>query len=136
MHENKIVIIVRNNLKNWQKLNVTAFLAGAVAIEFPELHGRHLVTASGNNYLPFFKQPVVIYRANDIGQMQRVFKRAKERELNIGIYPAQLFNTMNEQNNLDETARHTDDDQDLVGLAIYGDSKKVNKAIDGLKFHD
>ena len=46
MHENKIVIIVRDDLKTWQKLNVTAFLSSAVAIEFSELHGRHLATAS------------------------------------------------------------------------------------------
>lgn len=136
MHENKIVIIIRDDLKTWQKLNVTAFLAGAVAIEFPELHGRPLTTASGNTYLPFFKQPVLVYKANDTGQMQRVFKRAKERELKIGIYPSQLFNTMNEQDNIDETGRHTDDELDLVGLAIYGENKIVNKAIDGLKFHD
>jgi hypothetical protein len=136
MHDNKIVIIVRDDLKNWQKLNITAFLASAVAIEFPELHGRHLVTASGNNYLPFLKQPVLVYKADDVNQMQRVFKRAKERELHIGIYSSQLFETMTEQDNLDVTARHTDDEQDLVGLIVYGESKKVNKAIDGLKFHD
>jgi len=136
MHDNKIVIIVRDDLKSWEKLNVTAFLASAVAIEFPELHGRHLVTASGNTYLPFIKQPVLVYKADDINQMQRVFKRAKERELHIGIYSSQLFETMTEQDNLDETARYTDDEQDLVGLVIYGENKKVNKAIDGLKFHD
>jgi hypothetical protein len=136
MHENKIAIILRDDLKNWQKLNVTAFLSGAVAIEFPELHGRHLVTASGNTYLPFFKQPVLVYKAESNEQMQRVFKRAKERELNIGIYSHPLFSTMNEDDNVGEIAKYTDDEQDLVGLIIYGDNKKVNKAIDGLKFHD
>ncbi|SHM22443.1 DUF2000 domain-containing protein [Mucilaginibacter sp. OK098] len=136
MHDNKIVIIVKDDLKSWQKLNVTAFLASAIAIEFPELHGRHLITASSNKYLPFLKQPVLVYKAEDINQMQRVFKRAKERELHIGIYSSQLFETMTEQDNLDETARYTDDEQDLVGLVIYGENKKVNKAIDGLKFHD
>jgi hypothetical protein len=53
MHENKIAIVLHDDLKSWQKLNVTAFLASAIAIEFPELRGRHLVTASGNTYLPF-----------------------------------------------------------------------------------
>jgi len=136
MHENKIAIIIRHDLKTWQKLNVTAFLAGAVTIEFPELHGRHLLTASGNTYMPFIKQPVLIYKADDLNQMQRVFKRAKERELHIGIYSSPLFETMTEQDNLDATARISDDEQDLVGLILYGENKKVNKAIDGLKFHD
>jgi hypothetical protein len=136
MHTNKIVIVLRDDLKTWQKLNVTAFLASAVAIEFPELHGRHLVTASGNTYLPFLKQPILIYKADSPEQIKRAFNRAKERELHIGIYSYPLFETMTEEDNLQETASHTDEEQDLVGLVIYGDNKKVNKAIDGLKFHD
>lgn len=136
MHTNKIAIIVRNDLQTWQKLNVAAFLASAVAIEFPELHGKHLVTASGNTYLPFLKQPMLMYKAEDKEQIQRALKRAKERELNIGIYAYPLFSTLTEEENLTQTARFTDDEQDLVGLVIYGENKKVNKAIDGLKFHD
>jgi hypothetical protein len=136
MHENKIAIVLRDDLKNWQKLNVTAFLASAVAIEFPELHGRHLVTASGSKYLPFMKQPVLVYKADNLEQMKRAFNRAKERELSIGIYSLPLFDTMTEEDNLNETASKTDDEQDLVGLTIYGENKKVNKALDGLKFHD
>ncbi len=136
MHQNKIAIIVRDDLKNWQKLNVTAFLASAVSIAYPELHGRPLVTASGNTYLPFLKQPMLVYKAEGIEQLQRAFNRAKERELGIGIYSFPLFETMTEEDNLKETASHTDEEQDLVGLVIYGDSKKVSKAIDGLKFHN
>lgn len=136
MHANKIAIIIRDDLKTWQKLNVTAFLAGSIAIEFPQLHGGHLVTASGNSYLPFLKQPMVIYKADGIEQMRRAFNRSKERELQIGIYSYPLFATMTEEENLKTTANFTDDEQDLVGLVFYGDVKKVNKAVDGLKFHD
>jgi hypothetical protein len=136
MHENKIVIVVRDDLKTWQKLNVTAFLAGAVAMAFPELHGGHLATASGNSYMPFFKQPVLVYKADNAEQIKRAFNRAKERELGIGIYPSPLFSTHNEADNLTETAKYTDEEQDLAGMVLYGDAKKVSKAIDGLKFHD
>ncbi|MGY4539509.1 hypothetical protein ACVW0P_003943 [Mucilaginibacter sp. UYNi724] len=136
MHTTKITIIIRDDLKTWQKLNVTAFLSSAVAIEFPELHGTHLVTGSNNTYLPFLRQPVVIYKADDLNQIQRAFKRAKERELHIGIYSYGLFATMTEEDNLKTISNCSDDEQDLVGLVIYGDVKKVNKAVDGLKFHD
>ncbi|MDB5144697.1 MAG: hypothetical protein JWQ66_3410 [Mucilaginibacter sp.] len=102
MRENKIAIIVRDDLKTWQKLNVTAFLAGSVAIKFPETHGRDLVTASGNHYLPFTNQPVLIYQADDAAQIKRAFNRAKERDLQIGIYTNGLFSTMTEQDNLNE----------------------------------
>jgi hypothetical protein len=136
MYQNKIAIVLRDDLKNWQKLNVTAFLAGAVAIEYPELHGAHLVTASGNSYLPFFNQPVLIYKADNNEQIKRAFNRARERDLHIGIYSFPLFSTNNETDNLAEIAKYNDEDQDLVGIVIYGDNKKVSKAIDGLKFHD
>jgi hypothetical protein len=136
MYTNKIAIIIRDDLKVWQKLNVTAFLASAVAIEFPELHGAHLVTASNNTYLPFLKQPIVVYKADDITRIHRAFNRGKERKLHIGIYSYPLFTTMTEEDNLKTTASFTDSEQDLVGLIIYGDTKKVNKAVDGLKFHD
>jgi hypothetical protein len=136
MHQNKIVIVVRDDLKTWQKLNVTAFLAGAVAIEFPELHGRELVTAIGNRYLPFIKQPVLVYKAENSDQIKRAFNRAKERELDIGIYSYPLFSTNTEEDNLSETAKYSDEEQELVGILIYGDAKKVSKAIDGLKFHE
>lgn len=136
MHENKIAIVLRGDLLPWQALNVTAFLASAVAIAFPELHGGHLVTASGNKYLPFIKQPVLIYQADDLARMQRAFNRAKERGLHIGIYAKPLFETMSEEANLKKTAEFADEDQDLVGLLFYGDAKKVSKALDGLKFHD
>jgi hypothetical protein len=136
MHTNKIAIIVRNDLQTWQKLNVAAFLAGAVAIEFPELHGKHLVTASGNTYLPFLKQPMLMYKAEGLEPIQRAFKRAKERELHIGIYAYPLFSTLTEEENLAQIASFPDEEQNLVGLVIYGESKKVNKAIDGLKLHD
>jgi hypothetical protein len=136
MHQNKIVIVVRDDLKTWQKLNVTAFLAGAVAIEFPELHGRALVTAIGNRYLPFIKQPVLVYKAENSDQIKRAFNRAKERELDIGIYSYPLFSTNTEEDNLSETAKYSDEEQELVGILIYGDAKKVSKAIDVLKFHE
>jgi hypothetical protein len=136
MHTNKIAIIIRDDLKIWQKLNVTAFLASALATGHPELHGSHLITASGNKYLPFLKQPMLMYKAENIEQIQRAFKRARERELHLGIYSQPLFATMTEEENLKITASLTDDEQDLVGIIIYGDAKKVNKAVDGLKFHD
>lgn len=41
--ENKIAIVIKNDLLNWQKLNVSSFLASSVAIKFPETHGNHLL---------------------------------------------------------------------------------------------
>ena len=35
-YENKIAIIIKDDLQTWQKLNVASFLAGSVAIQLPK----------------------------------------------------------------------------------------------------
>ena len=134
-YENKIAIVIKNDLESWQKLNVASFLASSVAIQFPDTHGKPFINASNSEYLPFIKHPILIYKADTDAEIKRAFNRAKERELNIGIYTASLFATKNEEENLIEIAKYKDDEQNLVGIVIYGDSKKVNKALDSLKFH-
>ncbi|ANE51319.1 DUF2000 family protein [Flavisolibacter tropicus] len=135
MYDKKIALVIKGDLMDWQKLNVTAFLASAVAIQFPDTHGQPFVNASGTTYLPFIKHPMLIYKADTEEQIKRAFTRAKERDLHIGIYTEPLFSTKNEAGNHVEIAKHTDDDMPLVGIVIYGENKKVDKALDGLKFH-
>lgn len=135
IYENKIAIVVKSDLKEWQKLNVVSFLASSVAIQFPETHGKEFVNTSNSVYLPFIKQPIMIYAANSNDEINRAFKRAKDRELSIGIYTEPLFSTKCEEENHIEIAKCDDDNQVLVGIVIYGENKKVNKALDGLKFH-
>lgn len=135
MYDNKIALIIRNDLQSWQKLNVASFLASSIAIKFPDTHGSDFINASGSAYLPFIKHPILIYKAESEAEIKRAFNRAKERELHIGIYTEPLFATKNEEENRIEIAKNSDENQVLVGIAIYGENKKVNKAIDGLKFH-
>ena len=135
MYDNKIALIVRADLQTWQKLNVAAFLASSIAVKYPETHGQSFVNSSGSTYLPFIKHPILIYGADDNAQLDRAFQRAKDRDLSIGIYTMPLFSTKNEEGNLQEIAAQTDETQDLVGIIIYGENRKVDKAISGLKFH-
>lgn len=135
MYDKKIALVIKNDLADWQKLNVAAFLASAVAIQFPETHGKAFTNASGSVYPPFMKHPILIYKADTGDQVKRVFQRAKERGIHIGIYTSPLFGTKNEEENHIEIAKCTDEQQDLAGIILYGENKKVDKAIDGLKFH-
>lgn len=135
MYENKIAVVLLNKLAPWQKINVTAFLASAIAIAFPETHGAPLISASGTQYLPFIKHPVLVYAAETEEQLKRAFNRATERGLHIGVYTKSLFATKNEQGNVTEIAKQTDDELDLAGIIVYGENKRVDKAIDKLKFH-
>ncbi|WP_373464090.1 DUF2000 family protein [Chryseobacterium ginsenosidimutans] len=46
-----------------------------------------------------------------------------------------MFATKNEEGNIGEIAKHADQALNLAGIIIYGENKKVDKAIDKLKFH-
>jgi hypothetical protein len=135
MYENKIAVVILSSLAQWQKLSVTAFLASSVAIAFPETHGKPLISASGTQYLPFLKHPILVYGAETDEQIKRAFNRATERGLHIGVYTKGLFATKNEEENLVEIAGKEDSELDLAGIIIYGENKQVDKAIDKLKFH-
>jgi hypothetical protein len=134
-YQNKIAIVIRADLLEWQKLNVAAFLASSVAVKFPVTHGRPFVTASGAEYLPCQKNPMLIYKADSEQQIRRAFTRAKERGLSIGIYTQPLFATKGEEENLAEILKLPDEEQDLVGIVLYGENKQVDKAVDALKLH-
>jgi len=134
-YQNKIAIVIRADLLEWQKLNVAAFLASSVAVKFSETHGRPFVTASGAEYLPFQKNPMLIYKADSEQQIRRAFTRAKERGLSIGIYTQPLFATKGEEENLAEILKLPDEEQALVGIVLYGENKQVDKAVDALKLH-
>ncbi len=62
--DTKIAIAVRDDLAQWQKLNVTAFLACAIAFGVPETAGKPYEDGSGNQYLEMFRQPVLVYAAD------------------------------------------------------------------------
>ncbi|SFE84563.1 DUF2000 domain-containing protein [Spirosoma endophyticum] len=136
MYDKKVAIVVLNELLAWQKLNVVSFLAGSVAIQFPETHGEPFTTSDQVNFLPFSKHPTLIYKADSTDKLHRALHRARDRDLAIGIYTRPLFETRSGEENIVEIARHSVDALDLVGLVVYGDNKKVDKALDGLKFHD
>src|ERR1700738_583001 len=62
--DTKIAIAVQESLAAWQKLNVTAFLASAVAGGVPGVIGERYEDGSGHTYLPMFRQPVLVYAAD------------------------------------------------------------------------
>jgi hypothetical protein len=136
MNTEKIAIVILNELVSWQKLNVTSFLSSSIAIAFPQTHGAQLIDAQGNTYLPFLKYPVLVYKADTAAQIKRAFGRARDRELHMGIYIQELFATKNETENLTVIGQYNPEDLNLVGIIVYGDGKKVDKALDGLKLHE
>lgn len=136
MYDKKVAIVLQDDLLPWQKLNVVSFLASSIAITFPETHGGEFVTADNVKFLPFIKHPVLIYKAETKEKLQRAFVRSRDRELSIGIYTKPLFDTRSGEENVSQISSTNVSDLDLVGIIIYGENKKVDKALDGLKFHE
>jgi hypothetical protein len=55
-HDTKVGIIIRNDLLDWQKLNVTAFLSTGIASSAPESIGEEYEDGAGRSYLPLIIQ--------------------------------------------------------------------------------
>ncbi|MGI5162026.1 DUF2000 family protein [Microbispora sp. CA-102843] len=132
--DTKIGIVVREDLAVWQKLNVTAFLASAVAGGVPEAIGERYEDGSGTSYLPMFRQPVLVYAADPAG-LARVRARAVERGLDVAVYIEEMFKTGNDVDNRAAVRAVTAEEMPLVGLAVYGPRNAVDKVVKGLALH-
>jgi hypothetical protein len=133
-YETKIAIVVREDLAPWQKLNVTAFLAGGLVGAYPELPGEPYRDASGAVYGPLVRQPILVFAADGPG-LSRTLARAAGRGVRCSVYTRELFATGNDADNRAAVARVATADLDLVGLALHADRREVDKVTKGLALH-
>jgi hypothetical protein len=132
--ETKIAVVLRDDLAVWQKTNVTAFLVSGIAGTVPDVVGEPYRDASGNEYLPMFVQPVLVYDAS-ARALRRAYERALARDVTPAIYTAELFATGHDEANRAAVQAVPADQLDLVGLALRAERKTVDKVVDGLRFH-
>jgi hypothetical protein len=127
-------VILRDDVVGWQKTNVTAFLTSGIAGTVPGVVGEPYRDASGNEYLPMFVQPVLVYEA-DAPALRRAFERALSRGVKPAIYTQELFATDHDEANRAAVAPVAAEDLDLVGIAFRAERKTVDKIVDRLRFH-
>ena len=132
--DTKIAVVLRDDLAVWQKTNVTAFLVSGIAGTVPGVVGEPYRDASGNEYLPMFVQPVLVYEA-DGDALRRAHARALDRGVTTAVYTAELFATGHDEANRDAVARVPADELDLVGIAFRAERRTVDKIVDRLRFH-
>lgn len=132
--ETKIAIAVRDELQNWQKLNVTAFLASGIAGAAPEIMGKPYEDGDGNAYLELFRQPVVVY-AGSADQLSAVHQRALGREVAMAIYTEDMFATGNDDDNRAVVRAVAAGDLRFAGLAAHGPRNAIDKIFKGLTLH-
>jgi hypothetical protein len=132
--DTKIAVVLRDELAVWQKTNVTAFLVSGIAGTVPGVVGEPYRDASGNEYLPMFVQPVLVYEADAAG-LRRAYERAMARGVTPAIYTAELFSTNHDEANRAAVAGVPAQDLDLAGIAVRAERKTVDKIVDRLRFH-
>ena len=130
----KITVLLREGLLPWQELNVTAFLAGAVAAGVPELIGRPYEDADGTRYLATFRQPVLVLTGT-AEVLGRARTRALERGLPTSLFTADLFATGGDDDNRAAIRAVRGGDLDLVGIAVHGPRNAVDKVTRGARMH-
>jgi hypothetical protein len=132
--DTKIGIVVRGDLAVWQKLNVTAFLASAVAGGAPEVIGERYEDGSDTAYLSMFRQPVLVYAA-DLEALRRVRGLAVGRGLATAVFTEDMFKTGHDADNRAAVRAVAAEELNLVGLAVYGPKNPVDKTLKGLTLH-
>lgn len=130
----KIAVAVRDDLETWQRVNVTAFLASAVAGAHPDVIGEPYQDGSGNRYLAMFREPVLVY-AGPADALERCRARALTRGLPAAIYTRQMFDTDNDDDNRAVVRAAAAGELDLVGVAVYGERAAVDRVFDRIRLH-
>ncbi|MBU6519800.1 MULTISPECIES: DUF2000 family protein [Pantoea] len=134
MFDTKIALIVRDDLATWQRLNVVAFLATGIAAAAPEMMGGPYVDALGRQYGNMAGQPMLVFAA-DLAGLQRAHRQGVERELTLIPYVEAMFSTGHDAANRAVFLAEDADNLNLVGIALRGPKKAVDKAIKGLALH-
>ena len=132
--DTKIAVVLLGDLAVWQKTNATAFLVSGIAGTVPGVVGDPYRDASGNEYLPMFVQPVLVYEADAAG-LRRAYERAMNRGVTPAIYTRELFTTNHDEANRAAVAGAAAEELDLVGIAFRAERKTVDKIVDRLRFH-
>jgi len=133
-HDTKIGVIIKSDLKTWQKLNVTAFLSSGVAAANMDSIGKNYIDGSDKEYLSIFNQPVFVYEAS-AEHLQRTRARLDSREVKAALYVEEMFVTNNDEDNRATIQSVKSEDMKIVGLAFRAPSKIFDKIVSGLKLH-
>jgi hypothetical protein len=130
----KIAVVLREDLAVWQKLNAAAFLVSGVAGTEPDCIGEAYEDASGHRYLPMFRQPVLVF-ASSAEQLRKAYDRLRDCGLKFSVFTEDLFRTNHDAANRAAVKVVRSEDLLLVGMAVRGERKLVDKALKGLALH-
>ncbi len=131
--DTRIAVVVREDLEVWQKLNVTAFTISGIA-GTQEVMGKEYEDGSNRKYLPMIMQPILIFSAGR-DEIRMVYAKAVSRDVVMTIYTEELFSTPNDDANRTAIRAVGSDDLKLVGMALRGRKKPMDRILKGLTLH-
>jgi len=134
LFDTKIVVMLRDDLKPWQALNVTAFLMTGIAAQCPALIGEAYRDRAGHVYNPMSIQPVVVLSAS-ADTMARAHRKCLEFEITASAYIEEMFTTGHDTANRAVFAEFAPDDAKIVGLAFRAPKKTADKISKGARMH-
>ena len=134
MFDTNFAIVLRDDLAVWQKLNVTAFLAGGTVAATSNLVGEPYRDGVGNLYHPLPIQPIVVLAA-DQDMLRTIHRRALERGVEAALYIEEMFSTGHDAANREVFSQFSPESARVVGLAVRADKKLVDKVMKGAKMH-
>ncbi|ORT58560.1 DUF2000 domain-containing protein [Streptomyces sp. CB03238] len=132
--DTKIAVVLRDDLQDWQKLNVTAFTTSGIAATVDGVVGEPYVDGDGTKYLPMFRQPVLVFSA-DAQRLKTIHERALRRDVIVAVYPEAIFATNNDDDNRATITDVPTDQLVLAGIAVRGDKREVDKVVRGAAMH-
>ena len=134
MFDTKLVVVLRDDLAIWQKVNAAVFLVSGIAATDPVTVGEPYEDASGRQYLPMFRQPALVFEATG-SELRRSYERAVQREVPLAVFTDELFSTPHDEANRAAVRAVAGEDLSLVGVAFRAEQKVADKVIKGLKLH-
>ncbi|WP_422039229.1 DUF2000 family protein [Roseibium sp.] len=134
MFDTKFVVVVREDMAVWQKLNVTAFLSTGIAAAKPDLIGEAYRDAEGNSYHSMSIQPIIILSADEM-LIRKIHARALQRGVKSSLYIEDMFATGHDVANRAVFEKFAPDDARVVGIAFHADKKIADKITKGARMH-
>jgi hypothetical protein len=133
-HATKVAVLVLEDLETWQKLNVAAFLATGIAGAAPEALGGRYEDGDGRAFAGLLAQPITILQARP-DDLARAHRQGIARGLTRAAYVRAMFSAGENSVSREAFRAEPPDAPDLVGLALRGASKNVDKAVKGARLH-
>lgn len=100
----------------------------------PGTVGEPYEDASGNRYLPMFREPVYVYAAT-VDELTRAATRSRARDVPFALFTDDLFTTGHNAANRAAVRSVAVDGLSFVGIAFRTDRRVADKITKGLGFH-